>query len=227
MQPLPPLRRTPAPLRALLPVARPSAHGLAWAAIALLAAALPLPAAAQAPIYRCGSSYSQAPCSGGHAIDDKLSTLHGSTAAAPGQTTVYLCQGPGGGQFWSASHCQQHSATIDRMESVPASLPWAQQVQQAQQQWYAARRYSAAPHDPARADSARHRASEARARAHEARTEQQAAQHDRQHTAACSALRARMARLDSQGRTGSTPAEMERLRHERREAREAYRAQGC
>lgn len=210
----------------LLHPALHTALGVAWCASMLVGLLLgATPAAAQAPVYRCGSSYSATPCQGGHAIEDKLSTLHGSTTAAPGQTTVYLCQGQGGGQFWSASHCQQHHASIERMETVPASLPWAQQVQQAQHQWEQARQRSAPAGDPALAHQLRAR--EASARARETRREQQNAQQDRQHAAACQALRARMTQLDSQGRAGSSQADMEQLRHARREARSRYREQGC
>lgn len=180
-------------------------------------------AQAQSPVYRCGSSYSQTPCAGGHAIDDKLSTLHHSTAAAPGQATVYLCQGQGGGQFWASSHCGQHSATIERMETVSASLPWPQQVQQAQSQWEQARGLPRGQHS--RTSSPR--ASAARIRASEAKAEKQAAQQSQQQTARCSALRARLTQLDAQGHAGSQHTDLERLRAERRQTRSILRDSGC
>lgn len=196
-----------------------------------LACALPLAAQTPAPgssVYRCGSSYSQTPCPGGQAIEDKLSVLHGSTTAAPGQATVYLCQGQGGGQFWSSTHCGQQKALIERMETVPASLPWAQQVQQAQRQWDQARRLEQPDVPQRRAPSDHHRASEARNRAAAERQAQQRERQDtRQNAATCAALRARIARLDSQGRAGSLHADLDQIRSERREARSEYRRNGC
>lgn len=206
------------------------AHWLAFGiALAWLLAVWPNNAIAQgAPVYRCGSSYSQAPCPGGRAIANQLSTLHDSTAASPGRATVYLCQGIGGGQFWSSSHCGQHQATIERMETVPASLPWSQQVQQAQTQSEQAQQLS----EPYRPDHDRRHpqranASRAQERAREARQEQKLQQRDQQQAAACSALRARLARLDAQGRAGSQQTNLEDLRAQRRQAREELRERGC
>lgn len=209
----------------------PATHSTLWLAlgpaVAVLLTSLPTNAAAQgAPVYRCGSSYSQAPCPGGHAIANQLSTLHDSTAAPPGQATVYLCKGLGGGQFWSASHCGQHQATIERMETVPASLPWSQQVQQAQTQWEQAQRLSE-PHRPDHYRSLPQRASETRERAREARQDKQAQQRDQKQAAACSDLRARMAQLDARGRAGSQQVDLEALRSQRRQAREEQRQLGC
>lgn len=187
----------------------------------------PRTAHAQTPIYRCGNQYSQAPCAGGHAIADPLSTLHGSTQAAPGQTTVYLCQGQGGSQFWAREHCGQHHATIDRMETVPASLAWPQQVQQAQRQWDQARSLTAPAATQTLPRPSTRRNSEAAQWARAARVEQQAAQRDARHVAACNALQERLAELDNQGRAGITGAGMEQQRSARRKAQEAYRKQGC
>lgn len=48
--------------------------------------------------------------------------------------TLYLCKSYGGGMFWSNTHCRQHDALIDRMESVPSGLPFDQQVEIARSQ---------------------------------------------------------------------------------------------
>jgi len=48
--------------------------------------------------------------------------------------TIYLCKAYSGGTFWSSAHCQKHGALIDRMVSVPDTLPWEQQVQLAEQE---------------------------------------------------------------------------------------------
>lgn len=60
-------------------------------------------------------------------------------------TTLYLCKGYGGGQFWSQSHCRGHSAVIDRMVSVPSTLPFDQQVAMAQAQRQSAELLQAPP----------------------------------------------------------------------------------
>lgn len=48
--------------------------------------------------------------------------------------TLYLCKAYNGGTFWSQAHCSQHSALIERMVSVPDSLPFDQQVNLGEQQ---------------------------------------------------------------------------------------------
>lgn len=58
----------------------------------------------------------------------------GAGAAAADAATIYRCRSYGGGYFWSASHCQQHQALIDRIASVPDGLPFDQQVAVAQGQ---------------------------------------------------------------------------------------------
>ncbi|MDR3002813.1 MAG: hypothetical protein LBV14_01120 [Acidovorax sp.] len=190
---------------------------LAW--LTLLLCAIPFAAQGQgSPIYRCGNSYGQTPCAGGHVVGDGLSTLHGSTRAAPGQATVYLCQGQGGGQFWAREHCAEHQATIERMETVPASLPWPQQVQQAQRQWEQAMRLTATATAPA--DTPRRAAAQRASRA-----PQQSAQRETRHAAACSKLQARMAQLDSQ--SPNSAAGQDKQRKARAKAEDAYRQQGC
>ena len=42
--------------------------------------------------------------------------------------TIYLCKAYSGGTFWSQQHCNRHSALIDRIVSVPDTLPFSQQV---------------------------------------------------------------------------------------------------
>lgn len=48
--------------------------------------------------------------------------------------SIYLCRAYNGGTFWSRAHCNQHSALIERIVSVPDSLPFDQQVKLAEQQ---------------------------------------------------------------------------------------------
>lgn len=48
--------------------------------------------------------------------------------------TLYLCKAYNGGTFWAQAHCSKHSALIERMVSVPDSLPFDQQVNLGEQQ---------------------------------------------------------------------------------------------
>lgn len=48
--------------------------------------------------------------------------------------SLYLCRAYSGGTFWAQAHCNQHSALIERIVSVPDSLPFDQQVKLAEQQ---------------------------------------------------------------------------------------------
>ena len=54
--------------------------------------------------------------------------------------SIYLCKAYSGGTFWANTHCNQHSALIDRIVSVPDSLPFDQQVNLAEQQRQSANR---------------------------------------------------------------------------------------
>jgi hypothetical protein len=46
--------------------------------------------------------------------------------------TLYHCKAYTGGTFWANTHCNQHRALVDRMVTVPAVLPFAQQVELAE-----------------------------------------------------------------------------------------------
>lgn len=59
--------------------------------------------------------------------------------------TIYLCRDYGGGSFWSSSHCHEHKALVDRMDSVPEGIPFEQQVQLAEQRRNAIARATAVP----------------------------------------------------------------------------------
>jgi len=43
--------------------------------------------------------------------------------------TIYLCRAYAGGTFWASTHCNQHSALVERITSVPPRMPFEQQVQ--------------------------------------------------------------------------------------------------
>lgn len=46
---------------------------------------------------------------------------------------LYRCRSYGGGLFWSQTHCQQHDALVDRIESVPSGLSADRQIRVAEQ----------------------------------------------------------------------------------------------
>lgn len=52
----------------------------------------------------------------------------GFAAASSHAGSIYLCKAYSGGTFWANTHCNQHSALIERIVSVPDSLPFNQQV---------------------------------------------------------------------------------------------------
>lgn len=54
--------------------------------------------------------------------------------------SLYLCKAYSGGTFWAKTHCNQHSALIERIVSVPDSLPFDQQVNLAEQERQSATR---------------------------------------------------------------------------------------
>ena len=56
------------------------------------------------------------------------------TLGLPAQADqLYRCRSYGGGLFWSQTHCQQHGALIDRIESVPSGLSPDRQIRVAEQ----------------------------------------------------------------------------------------------
>ena len=47
---------------------------------------------------------------------------------------IYLCKSYSVGTFWASSHCNQYSALMEEIVSVPDAMPFDQQVNLAQQQ---------------------------------------------------------------------------------------------
>jgi len=82
-------------------------------------------------VYRCGNQYSSDPCGGGSVVDVSPQVRN---LDASGRAQIFLCVSNSGGRFWSSEHCRERGAQIDRIESVPAGVPWDQQVQIADQQ---------------------------------------------------------------------------------------------
>ncbi len=74
-----------------------------------------------------------------------IAILIAFTPALATADTLYLCKSYGGGMFWSNTHCRQHNALIDRIESVPSGLSFDQQVEIARSQSNAAQSLYPAP----------------------------------------------------------------------------------
>lgn len=73
---------------------------------------------------------------------DNIPSTHSTAGETSGQTansragviTLFHCKAYSGGIFWANTHCNQHKALVDRMVSVPGSLPFDQQVRIAESQ---------------------------------------------------------------------------------------------
>ncbi|WP_092949891.1 hypothetical protein [Paracidovorax konjaci] len=165
--------------------------------LALLTVACLWAAGASAQVYRCGNSYSHEPCKGARVVDTSP-LIESAGPQSPKPVTLYLCQSQGGGRFWSQRHCQQHGAWIDRTETVPGHLAWEHQVATAEAQRNAAQSLTAPPE--------------------RSYNSSQAAQPSRR--GECEALDQQVKELDRMGRAGSRYYDLDRIRDERREARD-------
>lgn len=117
--------------------------------------------------------------------------------------TIYLCKTYSGGAFWSSTHCRQHNALIERLVSVPDTLPFQQQVELAEQARAAGRALVHAP------------------------TLVHPQQQDASKQAECDALRARIAHNTAMARRPQ-PAQMQDwLAKDKREARTMYGQLRC
>jgi hypothetical protein len=118
--------------------------------------------------------------------------------------TIFLCKAYNGGTFWAQAHCNQHNALIDSMVSVPAGLPFEQQVQIAQQHRQAmAQTIYAAPAPDATPDpSVANRAQ-------------------------CKSLDARVEQLDAMARQPHSAQTQDWIRGERKAARDRQFALRC
>lgn len=149
---------------------------------------------AGAQVYRCGNTYTQEPCKGGRTVETSpiLSDPRG-----PATKEIHLCSAPQGKQYWIPEHCAQRGWSIERIQRVPANVPWADQVAAASEQMRAAQALTVAP---------------------AAQSIPQTPQPSpRQH---CSLLDERVKQLDSMGRAGSLHYDLNWVRRERKEARD-------
>lgn len=150
-----------------------------------------------AQVYRCGNTYSHAPCTGGKEIDTSPTLSWGQPQSST--VTLYLCQAYGGGQFWTREHCRQQDALVERMESVPDAMPFDHQVTLAQSRL--AQRFRSTdvgPDEPSSRSAPVGRASAGQ----------------------CSALDERVRQLDAMARAGGDAGYMDWIALERKNARD-------
>lgn len=97
--------------------------------------ALPMPTPqAEVPaasVYRCGNSYSNVPCSGAKAVNVAPPVAYSNNSA---RKEIYLCKDYSGNLSWESVPCSVNGRFMDRVASVPADIPWDQQVSIARQQ---------------------------------------------------------------------------------------------
>lgn len=150
-----------------------------------------------AEVYRCGNTYSHEPCKGGRTVDVSPPL---SDPAGPSTQRVYLCRRADNALFWIPDHCHTRSWKIERTETVPAGVPWEQQLEIARSKRNAAEQLRQqqtlpmqppAPQQPANARLAR-----------------------------CNYLDNWIKELDRMGRAGSLYYDLEWVRKERKAARD-------
>ena len=152
--------------------------------------------AGHAQVYRCGSSYSHAPCKGGQVIDTAPVM---SDPRGPVSREIYLCSAPPGQSYWSSAHCAVRGWRIERIERVPTNISWEEQVAAARQAHRSALQASAAlvqaplPAPPSASPPV---------------------------NGTCTALEEHVKALDSMGRAGSRYHDLDRVRRERKIARD-------
>lgn len=134
-----------------------------------------------------------------HAAPAPLETAPAAPRTTTTGGTIYHCKDYSGGTFWSQAPCSQHRALIDRIASVPAGIPFDQQVEIAEQArqsaiartMQATRTYAPSP-DPALASKA-----------------------------ACNNLDVRVEQLDGMARQPQSASMQDWIRSERQKARDA------
>ena len=152
--------------------------------------------AGHAQVYRCGNSYSHTPCKGGQVIDTAPVV---SDPRGPMSREIYLCSAPPGQNYWSSAHCAERGWRIERIERVPTNISWEEQVAAARQAHRSALQPPAAlvqsPSPAPRSPSP-------------------------PVNGTCTALEEYVKALDSMGRAGSRYHDLDRVRRERKNARD-------
>jgi hypothetical protein len=127
--------------------------------------------------------------------------------------TVYLCRSYSGGRFWSERPCAERQALIDRMVSVPAGLPFDQQVKLGEQ---------------ARADGERlSQPMPSAAAAHPARKTTSPRPGYPPAKDECARLAHRLEQIDTQSRQPQSGDKQDRLTAQKRKVRERQAKLGC
>lgn len=81
-------------------------------------------------IYRCGNTYSSAPCENSRSIEVQNSRRPDMTATKE----IYLCKDIYDQMTWESVPCSANGRFMDRIARVPANIPWGEQVAIARQQ---------------------------------------------------------------------------------------------
>lgn len=158
---------------------------------------------AQAQIYRCGNTYSQQPCESGKGGRQLEVPTPQSRHSGQSPRKVYLCQGYGGGQFWSSTACTlRGDSTLLREVIVPQGMSWEDAVN-----------YASGIHNQAE-------------RLRSQNTVIQRYQTP-DNSSVCESYRQMLQHNASAARAGGTAARMERLAEERRRILAAQSAAGC
>jgi hypothetical protein len=135
------------------------------------------------------------------------------TLGLPAQADpLYRCRAYGGGLFWSKTHCQQHDALVDRIETVPSGLSMDRQIRVAEQGLSKSQRTAS------RAD--------AMTRAEQKSLQREARSRERQQ-ARCERLQAELERQYSRSRQPLTARQQQRVAERQQRLREERAQAGC
>ena len=126
---------------------------------------------------------------------------HASAPSRPSTITLYLCKATDGGLFWTRQHCHQRSALVDRTVTVPADRSFDEQVA-----WARARRAELAVPVTSNPAPVFQEQRDTRAAWNKA--------------SRCKYLNERVAVLDSEARQPLSALRQDRIRVEKKEARD-------
>ena len=152
-----------------------------------------------AQIYRCGNSYSDAPCAAGVQPMDASPAVQAEPATA--SEAIHLCQSHSGARYWTRKACSEKQATLVQTVQVPVDLSWNEQLQLAKTARLQAEQ------------KAKEKAKAVKARPESGKT---AARPDKRRQR-CQQLGEQLRKLDARARAGGTARSMQRLRTRRNE----------
>lgn len=116
--------------------------------------------------------------------------------------TIYLCKSYGGSTFWAQAHCSQHQALIDSIFNVPPGMPFEDQVRMAEERRHTLARQAQSVQATAPAPAANPKF-------------------------ACSQLDEQVRHLDALARQPLSAPAQDRIRSERKAARDAQFSLRC